>query len=356
MRLLIVRLGAIGDVIHTLPSLAAIRSGLPGCTIGWAVHKGVVHSLLQGSPDIDELYEFDLGSRDGIRNAVTSIRNAEFDVSLDFQGLLKSAMIPWLARVPRRIGFDFNALREPASGILLNDRVPVDDTIHIIEKNLTLVRALPCTTTGTYRFPIALSDGDYSVAARIRERVNGDFAILNPGGGWQTKLWDAEKYGLIADRLWREFGVRSLITYGPGEQDLAEKVATAAKTSAAVPVASSLKEFLALSRSALIFIGPDTGPMHLAAAARTPIVALFGSSSSKRNGPFDDRDLVVERHDLECRVNCYRRRCEHISCMDLPVEAVWATITRRLATLESPNTPKAPNAIAEHMRNWEVRD
>jgi len=353
MRLLIVRLGAIGDVMHTLPSLSAIKSGLPSCIVGWAVQKGVVHSLLQGSPDIDELYEVDLSSREGIRNAVTSIRNAEFDVSLDFQGLLKSAVIPWLARIPRRMGFDFNALREPASGILLNERVEADDTIHIIEKNLTLVRALPCSTTGTYRFPIALSDADYSFAARIRERVNGDFAILNPGGGWQTKLWDAEKYGLIADRLWREFGVRSLITHGPGEYHLADKVATSAKTAAAITVASSLKEFLALSRKALIFVGPDTGPMHLAAAAGTPIVALFGSSSAKRNGPFDDRDLAVERHDLECRVNCYRRQCEHVSCMDLPVEAVWAAITRRLATVESPN---APNAVAEHMRNLEVRD
>jgi ADP-heptose:LPS heptosyltransferase len=103
MRILIVRLGAIGDVIHTLPSLSAIRAGMGDCSVGWVVQKGVVYSLLEDCTDIQELYGVDLSSPSGITDAVRTIRNAAFDLSLDFQGLLKSAMIPWLARIPRRV-------------------------------------------------------------------------------------------------------------------------------------------------------------------------------------------------------------------------------------------------------------
>lgn len=349
-RILIVRLGAIGDVIHTLPSLSAIRAGITDCSVGWVVQKGVVYSLLEDCTDIQELYGVDLSSPSGISEAVRTIRDAAFDLSLDFQGLLKSAMIPWLARIPRRVGFSFAALREPASGLLLTDRVEADDTTHIIEKNLTLARFLGVNSAAPYNFPIADSAADREFAKKTRDLAGGNYAILNPGGGWQTKLWEAERYGLIADRLWREFGVRSLVTFGPEEGNLASRVTESARTGAAVPVSSTLKQFFALSRGALLFVGPDTGPMHIAAAAGTPIVSLIGSSSARRNGPFDARDMVVERDDLECRVDCYRRRCEHTSCMDLPVEAVWAAITRRLATLES------PQAGAAELRNWEVSD
>ena len=339
-RILIVRLGAIGDVVHTLPALAALRRAMPAAHLAWVVERGGAAKLLQGNPALDDLIELDLrGWRKNlaapetlaaIRNSLGSLRAEKFDLSLDFQGLLKSAMVPWLARIPRRIGFAKEALREPASRWLLNESVAADDDDHVIKKNLRLAAHLGCDVSGELEFPIALDVEDEKFADEQLGRCDGALAILNPGGGWPTKLWHTSEFAAIADRLWEAYGIRSAITYGPGELSLAQAVVAQSRTGAAFPLASTLKQFLALARQAKIFLGSDTGPMHLAAAAHTPIVALFGPTSARRNGPFAAGDLVVERFDLDCRTDCYRRYCSHTSCMKVPVETVWQAVTKRL--------------------------
>ncbi len=340
MRILIVRLGAIGDVVHTLPALAALRRALPDAHLAWAVERGGSSKLLKGNPYLDDLIELDLrGWRKSlsrletlgaIGEAINRLRRERFDLSLDFQGLFKSAMIPWLGRVPRRIGFARGALREPAGAWLLTERVEADDRDHVIRKNLRLVAHLDIRPADEYEFPIGLEDGDEEFAERRSAQFDGSFAIINPGGGWPTKLWGPEGFAVIADRLWKAYGVRSAVTYGPGEETLAQSVVSQAQTGAAVTLDSTLKQFFALARRAVVFIGGDTGPMHLAAAAGAPIVAIFGPTSSRRNGPFAKNDLVVERFDLDCRVDCYRRSCSHTSCMKIPVEAVWQEVVKRL--------------------------
>lgn len=340
MRILIVRLGAIGDVVHTLPALAALRRAAPGAHLAWAVEQGGAAELLRSNPLIDDLIELDLrgwrknliNSRTlaSIREAIANLRGVGFDLALDFQGLLKSAMIPWLARVPRRIGFARGVLREPASGLLLTEQIAADDDDHVIKKNLQLVAALGCDVTGRYEFPIALSVEDEAFAEERFDRFDGSFVILNPGGGWPTKLWGAEGFAAIADRLWDSDRIGSVVTYGPGEEGLARSVVTQSRTGAAVLLDSTLKQFFALARRAKLFLGGDTGPMHLAAAAGTPIIAIFGPTSSRRNGPFANTDVIIERLDLDCRTDCYRRRCSHTSCMKIPVEMVWEGVRRRL--------------------------
>jgi len=269
-----------------------------------------------------------------IRKAMAGLRNARFDLSLDFQGLLKSAMVARLARFPRRIGFAREALREPASAFMLTERVAVDDSDHVIKKNLKLVEYLGCDISGEYEFPIALSDDDERFAEEQVERFGGRFAILNPGGGWPTKLWGGEGFGAIADRLWEASAIHSVVTYGPGEEESARSVVDHSRSNAAVTLDATLKQFFALARRAKLFVGGDTGPMHIAAAARTPIVAIFGPTESRRNGPFARDDIVVERFDLDCRVDCYRRSCSHTSCMNIPVESVWREIEMRLRNAE----------------------
>jgi lipopolysaccharide heptosyltransferase I len=340
MRILIVRLGAIGDVVHALPALAALRRSMPEARIAWAVEQGGAAKLLRGCAILDELIELDLrgwrkslmnvDTQLSIRKAMAGLRNARFDLSLDFQGLLKSAMVARLARVPRRIGFAREALREPASAFMLTERVAVDDSDHVIRKNLKLVEHLGCDVSGEYEFPVALSGDEERFAEEQFGRFDGRFAILNPGGGWPTKLWGAEGFGAIADRLWETYGMRSVVTYGPGEEGLAQSVAGHSLANAAIPLDTTLKQFFALARSAKLFIGGDTGPMHIAAAARTPIVAIFGPTAPRRNGPFAPDDVVIERFDLDCRVDCYRRSCSHTSCMNVPVEDVWRGIEKRL--------------------------
>jgi lipopolysaccharide heptosyltransferase I len=340
MRILIVKLGAIGDVVHTLPALAALRRSMPEASIAWAVEQGGAAKLLRGCALLDELIELDLrgwrkslmnvDTQLAIRKAMAGLRNSKFDLSLDFQGLLKSAMVARLARIPRRIGFAREALREPASAFMLTERVAVDDSDHVIRKNLKLVEHLGCDVSGEYEFPIALSGDDERFAEEQLERFDGRFAILNPGGGWPTKLWGADGFGAIADRLLEAYGTRSVVTYGPGEEDLAQSVVAHSRANAATTLDATLKQFFALARSAKLFIGGDTGPMHIAAAARTPIVAIFGPTASQRNGPFAPDDVVVERFDLDCRVDCYRRSCSHTSCMNIPVEGVWQGVEKRL--------------------------
>lgn len=347
MKILIVRLGAIGDVVHTLPAVAALRRSLPGARIAWAVEKGPSARLLRGSPSIDELIELDLrGWRKNpvsvetireARAALAGLRATRFDVALDFQGLLKSAAIPWIAGIPRRIGFSRDVLREPASSLLLTEQVAANDDDHVIRKNLHLATALGCDVSGDYEFPIALGESDLEFADSTAKRMNGSYAILNPGGGWPTKLWGADGFAAVADRLNTTYGMKSVVTYGPGEESLAEKIVSASRTGAAEMLKSDLKEFFALAGRSSLFIGGDTGPMHLAAAAAAPIVSIFGPTSSRRNGPFRKEDLVIERRDLDCRIDCYRRSCSHTSCMKIPVDTVWRGVVERLNGLKALN-------------------
>src|SRR5215468_6409653 len=198
MRILIVKLGAIGDVVHALPALSALRRSMPGAHIAWAVEQGSAAKLLRGCALLDELIELDLRgwrkslmnleTQTAIRKAMAGLRNARFDLSLDFQGLLKSAMVARLARVPRRIGFTREALREPASAFMLTERVTVDDGDHVIRKNLKLVEHLGCDVSGEYEFPIAIEGDDERFAEEQIERFDGRFVILNPGGGWDQDL------------------------------------------------------------------------------------------------------------------------------------------------------------------------
>ncbi len=336
MRILIVRLGAIGDVVHTLSALAALRRAWPQAHLAWAVERGGAARLLADNPCLDELIELDLrGWRKqwwqasawrAARQAAGQLR--AFDVALDFQGLLKSAGIARLSRAPHRLGFARDALREPASALFYTEEVAADDRGHIIQKNLQLAARLGGDVTGAYEFPLALSADDESFAAQHAAR--GPFAILNPGGGWVTKLWSTAGFAEIADRLWQAHGLRSFVTYGPGEAALAREVVEHSRSGAAELLDADLKQFVALAQHAELFVGGDTGPMHLAVAAGAPIVALFGPTSARRNGPFAAEDVVVERFDLDCRTDCYRRQCSHISCMKLPVELVWQGIEKRL--------------------------
>ncbi|MBK8314412.1 MAG: glycosyltransferase family 9 protein [Acidobacteria bacterium] len=343
MKILIVRLGAIGDVLHTLPALAALRRSMPEARIAWAVEKGGAAGLLQDNPCIDDLIELDLrgwrkyptktGNLRAVRDAVSRLRAARFDLSLDFQGLLKSAMIPWISRVPRRIGFSREVLREPASAFLLTEQAPADDTGHVIRKNLQLIAHLGCDISGEYEFPIALGADDLNFAQSVASKYDGRFAILNPGGGWPTKLWGTDGFAVIADRLKTAYGIRSVVTFGPGEEAIAEEIVSQSRTGAADLLKSDLKQFFALARKTSLFIGGDTGPMHLAAAAGAPIVSIFGPTSSQRNGPFNKDDVVIERWDLDCRTDCYRRSCSHTSCMKIPADTVWQGVVKRLQIL-----------------------
>ncbi|HEX8776066.1 MAG TPA: lipopolysaccharide heptosyltransferase I [Pyrinomonadaceae bacterium] len=345
MRILIVKLGSIGDIVHTLPALAAIRRALPGTDISWVVERRAAE-ILRDNPLLDRLIEVDtkalrrwpmsgetlLAPRQQLRR----LRASTFDLALDFQGLLKSAAIARLSGARRSYGFARAGLREPASRFLLSKTVPTEPHTHVIHKNLALAaRALGIEVPAgpeDLEFPIAVGAEHEREAREAARGAEAGYAILNPGGGWPTKLWSAERFGALADELWAHHGLRSLVTYGPGERELAERVEASSRSGRARALTLSLKGFYALAKSegTRVYVGGDTGPTHLAVAAGTPVVGLFGPTEWWRNGSPRPQDICVERNDVGCRTDCHRRACSEWVCMDIEVERVLGAVTERL--------------------------
>jgi heptosyltransferase I len=265
------------------------------------------------------------------RQQLRRLRASAFDLALDFQGLLKSASIARLSGARRVFGYARAGLREPASALLLSKRVAVPGNIHVIRKSLFLLQgALGVPVPEELAFPISVNSTDEREARAAAAEAQGRYAILNPGGGWPTKLWNVGRFGKLADRLWSSHGITSLVTYGPGELELAEAVRRSSVSGKARPVSLSLKGFYSLARGASVYVGGDTGPTHIAVAAGTPIVGLFGPTEWWRNGSPRVEDICVERNDIDCRVDCHRRSCSKWICMDIEVERVMEAVSRRL--------------------------
>ena len=341
MKILFVKLSSIGDIVHTLPTLAAVRQALPNAEIYWAVEKSSAE-ILCGNQLITNLIEIDTRALRGgkvideiLRNAgkqMREIRRFSYDIALDFQGHLKSAVIAKVSKAKRRYGFSKKHLREPASRFLLTKTFETPKKIHIIRKNLTLAeKALNISVpTENFEFPIYTDDAHKAEAARIISETGENFAILNPAGGWVTKLWHAEKFGALADKLWEENGLVSVIATAPVETDLANKVLQNSRSGKVFAAQPSLKGFYELARRARIYVGGDTGPTHLAVAANAPVVGIFGPTEWWRNGSPDLKDVCVQRNDINCRVDCHRRTCSNWICMDISVETVLDAVQKRL--------------------------
>jgi lipopolysaccharide heptosyltransferase I len=341
MKILIVKLSSIGDVVHALPSLAAIRRALPEAEIAWAVERGTAE-ILRGNRLIDRLIEIDTRSlRRGAATKKTlldasrqlrELRRHKFDIALDFQGLLKSASIIKLAKAKKRFGFSKQNLREPASRFLLTDRIDVEKQTHIIRKNLTLAKEalnIPVPETD-FEFPIFTQESHQQEAVRVIEQTDENFVILNPAGGWTTKLWSTEKFGALADKLWEENDLVSIVTTAPNEIALAKQVLSASRSGKAFAAQPSLKGFYELAKRARIYVGGDTAPTHLAVAANAPIVGIFGPTEWWRNGSPNNDDICVERVDINCRADCHRRACDNWICMNIETETVLRAAQKRL--------------------------
>ncbi len=354
MRILVVKLGSIGDIVHTLPALAALRAGMPQSEISWVVERNCAE-ILKDNPLLDRLIEVDTKAlRRGLmsgetlrapRQQLRRLRASAFDVALDFQGLLKSASIARLSGAHRVFGYSREGLREPASSFLLSKKIYVPKKTHVITKALQLVNGslgVPIPTEPqNFGFSIFVDRKDQAEASRASDNIAGGYAILNPGGGWPTKLWNPDRFGKLADAIWSHYGLHSLITHGPGERDLAEAVMSSSASGRTRVVDLSLKGFYALAQRAKVYVGGDTGPTHLAVAANTPIVGLFGPTEWWRNGSPRPEDICVERTDIDCRVDCHRRSCSKWICMDIEVERVLEAVGKRIGVANSAGSKSA---------------
>jgi len=283
-RFLLLRLGSLGDVVHALPAAAALRDTFPEARIDWAVEPKWAR-LLEGNPDVNTVIQIERKTVGGILRTIRTLRAAKYTCAVDFQGLYKSAVLAFASGAPRRIGFQRTYAREGLASRFYTERLNPRGA-HKVEHNLTLAEAAGAGKS-TARFPITIRPEDEErVARELHQRNIHDFFVLNPGGGWRSKCWPAECYGELHARIFEKFGLRGVVSYGPGEEDLAQAVVHAAGSSAPVAIPLELGPLMALLRHARSMISADTGPLHLAAALATPVVGLFGPTDPARNGPY----------------------------------------------------------------------
>lgn len=309
-RLLIVRLGAMGDIVHTLPAVTALRHAFPEAVIGWVIEERWAELLCTLStprsgprsprrPLVERLHTvstrnwrsalFSTPTWERIGATLSDLRAMRYQAAVDFQGAIRSALVARCSGA-RVIYGSAQPWENVASMFYSRQVIPGGN--HIVEQNLSLAEAVAHRSIELPQVDFPHDQGVERECERdLRQRGIGEFVILNPGAGWGAKQWPAERYGKVAKCL-AEYGLRSLVNFGPGEQELCSAV-LAASEGAAEGRPISLTQLIALTRRARLFIGGDTGPMHLAAALGVPVVGLFGPTNPARNGPFGTRSIVL---------------------------------------------------------------
>jgi heptosyltransferase I len=308
-RLLIVRLGSMGDIIHTLPAATALRRAFPETSIGWVVEERWAELLCTLSeprsgprsarrPLVDRVHTVNtkawrispLSTQtwEQIAAGLSELRAQRYEVAVDLQGAVRSALLARWSGAP--VVYGIAQPRENLASMFYTRQVIARGS-HVVEQNLSLAEAVAKRPLEMPKIDFPLDQVvDKHCGDRLQKSVSS-FALLNPGAGWGAKQWPAERYGLVARRL-EEDGVKSLINFGPGEEPLVRAVESASQGTAK-GIDCSLTELIALTRRARLFIGGDTGPLHLAAALGIPVVAIFGPTNPARNGPFGTRSIVL---------------------------------------------------------------
>jgi lipopolysaccharide heptosyltransferase I len=331
-RILVVRLGALGDLIHTVPAVAALRTAYPRARIDWLVDARY-HGILDLVPVIDRRLVIGGAAWQGFAPTIRALRREQYDVALDFQGLIKSAALARSSGAGRVVGFGVRHLRERGARAFYTEAIePSNESPNIVFKNLSLLRALGLEHVDV-RAPLdvprsaVVNDVRHALAAD----QSGRFAILNPGAAWPNKRWPAERFGALAGFMRDRFGMRSLALWGPAERDLARELSGASRGAAVVAPQTTVADVVALCASAALVVSGDTAPLHIAAAVGTPTVGIFGPTNPARNGSWRPDDVSVSRFEgCQCH---HQRRCRIASdCIrDIAVDEVLAAVERRLA-------------------------
>ena len=324
-RFLIVRLGSLGDVVHAIPTAAALRAHFPDARIDWAVDPRYLEVLdlvrgLDGRVGVDTRSPAALGT-------VRDLRSARYDAAIDLQGLVKSAVLARAAGADRTIGFPPAQLREPLARFLYT-HTPDVQAAHVVFKNLALLEPLGVRGPRV-EFPLdnVPTDASEQVAASAGAR---GYVLINPGAAWPNKRWPPANFGALAAAIRERFELRSVVIWGPGEESLAAAIVEASSNAAQLAPRTAVTDVFALAREARLMISGDTGPLHIAGAVGTPTVSLFGPTDPGRNGPWSPADIALSRYSgCSCH---YQRRCRRqASCIDeIGVGEVVAAIERRI--------------------------
>lgn len=303
-KILFVRLSAIGDVVHTLPCVHILKESLPSVKIGWLV-ESTASFLVEMNPYVDYVHYYPRKelSKPGLkmikfaRNFLKNLNDVSYDTSIDFQGLTKSSIIPFLARISERIGFAGKDGRELSR--LFNKNRIKQVREHVIMKNCALLEPLLNRTVTQEEVALPYvhlsEEKTRPVHEKFHEYLVPAPVIINPGGGWITKIWPLAYYRKLI-RMLVEDGAHVCISWGPGEEEMARSIYHPFQGKKGVHILpkTSLFELAALLQKASLVIGPDTGPIHIAAGLDRPVVSIFGPSDNRRNAPWSSKAIALQ--------------------------------------------------------------
>lgn len=340
-RILIVKLSSIGDAVHALPALRTLRHNLPDAYIAWIVEEKA-REVLEGNEDINRVITINTRKwRKSLKGSVFReflevikiLRRERFDTAIDIQGLFKSGIISYISGAKTIIGFDSKNCREYLNTLFTNIKVsPEDKDIHVVDKNLSLLKPLGLKEIKR-EFHIKTSPGDTEYINEFLSQHNPNrkpLIAINPSAGWRTKEWGMGNYARLADRIISEMGADVIFTWGPGEETMIKDVTASMSHTPLIAPPTSIKQLVALLKECSLFIGGDTGPLHLAAAIKIQTIAIYGPSDPLRNGPYGDNHITIYKK-LDCS-GCYKRRCDTIKCMEMiSVEDVFSAVNRQLS-------------------------
>ena len=344
-RILIVRLSSLGDIIHALPVAAALRAANPAAYLAWLVDERW-HPLVEQVEGLDAILSVPRAGWSGVRRGVARLRAERFDCAVDVQGLYKSALFARLSGAPLRVGFDRVFAREGGASLFYNCRVTPPHG-HRIDKNLSLAAAVGAPPVAGGRgaraqFPLRVpQEAETSVRQTLRTHGFSSYFMLSPGGGWLSKCWPAERFGELHRRLTAHFGWGGVVSYGPGERGLAHAVLAAAGTPAPLLLELELPQLMAALRGAQVFVGGDTGPLHLSVALGTRVVGLYGPTDPVQTGPYSREDVVVRNARPE-ETTYNRGRAHAPSMLTITVDQVVEAVARRVAAPAACRAEAAP--------------
>lgn len=322
-KILIVKPSSLGDVVHSLPFLNAVKTCFPKAEIHWVIAKGF-EGLLEGHQMIDKLVIIHKDTWKKITHAQRTVKEIrallkmlkqeKYDLVIDLQGLLRSGIITKATNAPIRVGFQ--EARE-GSRLFYTHTVKGGEDIHAVDRYLKIAAYLSCDISDI-RFPFPF----HSTLSLDQSLFSENYAVIIPGARWRTKIWPAEKYGKLASKL-------SLKTFIAGSKSEIEAADTIVSLSQGMSVSlagkTGLKELVEVVRHAQFVVSNDSGPMHIAAALKVPVFAIFGPTDATRTGPYGKGHAII-REDVTC-APCFKKTCTDMKCMkDLSVEKVYQLI------------------------------
>jgi heptosyltransferase-1 len=321
LRVLVVRLGALGDLVHTFPAVSGLRESFAGAEIVWLTHPRW-KLLVESSELASQVWTTEIRSFPSLRKTIDDLRSAHWDAAVDYQGLWKSAALPFFGGVKRRIGFSSETIREFGVPLLYTDKVR-PSAAHIADQNGELSTRM----VAPFALHVPQID-DCGIRDHLQRLGLSRYVVLSPGGGWRSKCWPPERFGQLSQLIRDSLGLRCVVNFGPGEDDLALAVRECSGDADPLPYNGPLGPLMALLRNAACIVGGDTGPLHLAIALGTPAVALFGPTDPARNGPYRTDDIVLRAPNV---VTTHSRDHQtHPSMLQIQVPEVFAALRRRL--------------------------